>query len=338
MAGRKPKKVLVTGANGYIGGAVARSFVRAGWTTYGLVRKESAIKDLALNEIIPLLGSPGSPPSLPSWIHFNVIVSVTEQWPDYISHYQEIITFLRTLATAGNAAGVRPLVLFSSGCKDYGLMDEVATSTGLKPHTEDSPLNPPAILRPRSENAVKTFENVDLFDTVLLRPTNVYGLGSSYYGDFFKLDAAAKERGKPSLLMNAQTILHALHVDDCGDAYVAIAENLEVVKQQSYNISSYRFETLDEIAQSLAKEYGVTGGVKYLPLNYGPDQRADTYLPRVLFGFSQWTGSEKLRKDTGWEDRRLLFSEGIHQYRLAYEAATAEGYKPFDLNVLTAQG
>lgn len=32
---------------------------------------------------------------------------------------------------------------------------------------------------------------------------------------------------------------------------------------------------------------------------------------RVLMGFSQWVGSEKLRRDTGWKDRRMVFSEGI---------------------------
>jgi len=45
----------------------------------------------------------------------------------------------------------------------------------------------------------------------------------------------------------------------------------------------------------------------------------------MLMGFSQWVGSEKLRRDTGWRDRRILFSEGIRQYRGAYEAAVERG-------------
>jgi hypothetical protein len=46
---------------------------------------------------------------------------------------------------------------------------------------------------------------------------------------------------------------------------------------------------------------------------------------RMLMGFSQWVGSEKLRRDTGWTDRRMVFSEGIEQYRIAYEAAVEKG-------------
>jgi hypothetical protein len=31
----------------------------------------------------------------------------------------------------------------------------------------------------------------------------------------------------------------------------------------------------------------------------------------MLMAFSQWVGSEKLRRDTGWKDRRMLFSKGL---------------------------
>jgi nucleoside-diphosphate-sugar epimerase len=170
---------------------------------------------------------------------------------------------------------------------------------------------------------MKTFENVDLFDTIVLRPTNVYGLSSSYYGDFFKLAVEAKKKCVWEIKENPQTILHALHVDDCGEAYVKLTEfpDRHVVKGQVYNISSYRFETLDEIVQALAKEYGILGGVKYLPGHFGADSRPDTDFERILLGFSQWTGSEKLRRDVGWKDERLLFSRAVHQYRLAYESA-----------------
>jgi hypothetical protein len=36
----------------------------------------------------------------------------------------------------------------------------------------------------------------------------------------------------------------------------------------------------------------------------------------MLMGFSQWVGSGKVGRDTGWRDRRMLFSEGIVGYRI----------------------
>ena len=48
---------------------------------------------------------------------------------------------------------------------------------------------------------------------------------------------------------------------------------------------------------------------------------------QIMVGFCQWVGSEKLRKDVGWSDRRVLFSEDLSAYRGAYEAAVAQGHE-----------
>ena len=272
-----PKTVLVTGVNGYIGNAVARAFVRAGWTTYGLVRNSSLLDDLAADEIIPLLGSPADQiflSSLPADLTFDVIVSTTEQIMNYVPHYNDIISILTVLAKRSLQKGKgKPLVLFTSGCKDYGMMTALADAPGLKPHTEESPINPPAFAIDRATYAVKIFEHASLFDAAVLRPTNVYGLSSSYYGDIFKLAKEGKEKGVLELNEHPKTILHAMHVDDCGDAYVALAEHPRRgdIGGECFNISSYRFETLEEIAETLVKEYGIKE-LKWGPI---PEGRAD---------------------------------------------------------------
>ena len=277
-----PKTVLVTGANGYIGNAVARSFVRAGWTTYGLVRNVALLPDLAAEEIIPLLGSPADQSflfSLPPDLTFNVIVSTTEQIMDYVPHYNEIISLLEMLAKKRlEKSKGKPLVLFTSGCKDYGMMTELADTEGLKPHTEESPINPPAFAVNRATYAMKVFEHADLFDATVLRPTNVYGLSSSFYGDIFKLGKEGKEKGVLQLNEHPKTILHAMHVDDCSDAYVALAEHVRIedVAGECFNISSYRFETLEEIAEALVKEYEIEE-LKWGPV---PNGRADEQFLR----------------------------------------------------------
>lgn len=219
------------------------------------------------------------------------------------------------------------LVLFTSGCKDYGMMDKLSTSPGLGPHTETSPLNPPKMLVDRTNYSIKTFEHGDAFDAAVIRPTNVYGFGSSYYKGFFITAQEAKNKGGVlEFKEDPKTILHAMHVDDCGDAYVALAETgllkRKAVRGECFNMSSYRYETLGEIAEALAKEYGITS-VK-CENSWPEGARADENLSRMVFGFSQWTGSEKLRALTGWKETRLLFSQGLKQYRLAYEVTVAE--------------
>lgn len=169
------RNVLVTGANGYIGNAVARAFVRAGWTAYGLIRSASGAQALAVEEILPIIGSIDDLSShdkiatqLPSTV--DTIVSVTEDWNDYVSHYNNIIALLCTISAISTANGLVPLVIFTSGCKDYGVGPHFANDPNLAPHTEESRLNPPAMLQLRTKVSQKIFDNADIFLPVLYVP------------------------------------------------------------------------------------------------------------------------------------------------------------------------
>ena len=332
----KPKSVLVTGANGYLGNAICHAFARAGWTTYGLVRRPSAAQGLAAAEIIPIVGSASDlsflniPFSQTATI--DVIVSTTEQMPDYVPHYEDTIQMLRALAKTSGDAGVRPLVLFTSGCKDYG-MTALAGEEGLRAQDEDTPLalgtgpnQPPDFVQTRAKCAMRVFEHSDVFDAIVLRPTTLFGLSGSYYGPLFEAASTAAKAGAALTLPgHPQSILHGTHVEDCAEAYVAIAEKAEVANGQCYNISGCRYEILEEVAEALIKEYGLKGGVRY-----ECDAKSEEGMPvqfdvfELLCGFSQWVGSEKVRREVGWRDRRQLFSKGLKMYRLAYEGAVEQ--------------
>ena len=324
-----PKSVLVTGANGYLGNAVARAFVRAGWLTYGLVRSQESRASLRAHEIVSILGSASDEAFVErcakqSRFVFDVMVSCTEDLLDYVKHYNDTVGLLRALAKASSDhKGVRPFVIFTSGCKDYG-MTGLDGEDGLAPHTEASPLNAPPVLAARASHAIKMFDHKDLFDAVVVRPTTLYGYSGSFYGPSFdKAAKAAETSGVLELTADPKSIMHGTHVDDCAEAYVAIAEHADrdVVKGQCYNVSGSRYETLGEVADALFEDYGIKGGVKYSP------EKARTTgvdVVQMLIGFSQWVGSEKLRRDVGWKDRRQPFSDGVHRYRKAYEAAVLQ--------------
>lgn len=342
------KNALVTGANGYIGNAVARAFSRAGWITYGLVRSASSAQSLAAEEILPVIGSIDDISShesikhqLPA--HIDVIVSVTEDLNDYVRHYNNIISLLRSITAAqsslSESQGVnkaKPLVIFTSGCKDYGIGPHYATDPDLAPHTEESPINPPVFARLRAEYSQRIFEHHDAFSPVLVRPTNVHGRSSSFFGIFFvaaqKVTEAQAGGSKAPLTLvtpRPDTICHSLHVDDCADAYVAIASHPSrgEVEGQVFNISARRYETVDQIGRALVAEYGIAGGVEFVEdaAKLAPGQ--SNPWPPMLIDFPQWTGSDKLRRVTGWSDRRPLFSESVHVYRLAYEAMQEKGHE-----------
>lgn len=161
----------------------------------------------------------------------------------------------------------------------------MADSAALSPHTESSPLKPPAFAVPRAENAVKVFEYPELFDAVVTRPTTLYGRSGSYYGVLFELATEGQKEGVLRLPAHAKTVLHATHVNDCAEAYVRLAEaDQETVAGQCYNISGWRYETLEKVAGALVKEYGIEGGVRYEPQ---PEGDGSLDVVGMVTGFSQ---------------------------------------------------
>ncbi|KAI0169413.1 NAD(P)-binding protein [Hypoxylon sp. FL1284] len=324
-----PKTVFVTGANGYLGFAVCRAFVHAGYRTFGLVRRPESAANLMVEEVIPIIGSISKDAVFLDDLYtytktIDVIVSCTEQIP-FAEHFEGIIAFIQKLATTSNQNGVRPLVLSSSGCKDYGTT-AVHGAPDLAPHTEESPLQPMDMLRHRALLSLTLFEHSSLFDAAVLRPTPLFGYDSSYYSFAFELVAAAARTPESTLKLHLDfnTILHGCHVDDCAEAYVALAEHpkRDAVAGQCFNISAHRYETLTELAESLAAEYNLRGGVVPASAEDEPVPFADMAL-----GFSQWVSSTKIRRLTGWSDKRMLLSESLHVYRMAYEEAARRGHE-----------
>lgn len=126
----------------------------------------------------------------------------------------------------------------------------------------------------------------------------------------------------------------AVHVDDCGDAYLALVEHPDrtAVAGQCFNISAHAYETAATILEAVAKEYGFAGGSHFTA---GTADSIQNQVLKVVFGFSQWVSSEKIRDLTGWADKRMLFSKNLSVYRRSYEAAVRAGHE--DLARVNAQ-
>lgn len=107
-------------------------------------------------------------------------------------------------------------------------------------------------------------------------------------------------------------------MDDCGEAYVALADHADrsSVTGECFNISASKYETAKVVLTAFAEEYGFPDGTNFEPNSVEPDHGMG-----ILFGFSQWVGSDKIRKLTGWTDRQMLFSKNLGVYRRSYEAA-----------------
>ncbi|KAK3995343.1 hypothetical protein QBC44DRAFT_320903 [Cladorrhinum sp. PSN332] len=366
MSSPQPLNVLVIGANGYLGSAICNAFLRTSATppphffrVYGLVRREATARALAQSEIIPIVGSLSGQPSsrgdaLQTKIQsshsktWHVIVTCTEpSRADEAKHWDDLLALIQELARVSTSRGVKPLVLASSGCKDYG-MTGLHGDKDLTPHTETTPLKTHPIIRGRMDAALRALDvaaaAAGQFDAAVVRATPVFGYSGSYYGAAFEYAAAfaasspagGENNNGPTLDFTTDegTIMHGLHIDDCADGYVALAttylwgrgeEDKRAIAGEVFNISGRRYETLQEVGTALAREYGFGGGARFgvaagdLPSSVS-GQNCD-----LVFGWSQWVSSDKIRRVTGWSDRRPLFSDNIGVYRIAFEAAAKAG-------------
>ena len=317
------RTVLVTGANGYIGKAVAQEFQKAGFEMYGLIRSTKSSSTLEETKIIPIIGSAADSAAVVSDLQLHtsaldVIVSTTEDTKNYVPHFEDTVALLRALSQVSNNAGVRPLVLFTSGVKDYG-RSGLEGFPDLVMQTEESPVNPPPFLAARATHATKVLDE-ETFDAAVPRPSHVHGHTSSYLGQFFEWAQTAKSNDEPLRISAApRTLLQSINVDDCGEAYVALANHPDrsQVKGQIFNISTgQRYETVGAIADAVAKLYHIEEGVVFSP----PDPaRLDEANP--LLAFSQLVSSDKIRNLTGWKERRPMFINGLAEYRREWEDA-----------------
>ncbi|KAK5414828.1 hypothetical protein LTR21_011129 [Exophiala xenobiotica] len=331
-----PKTALVTGANGFIGYAVCRAFSLAGWTTYGLMRSDKSALDLRREEIIPIVGTAADPSFISDLPPIDVIICCSGDPSNFGTHFKDITSMIRQLSKIAQDNGHgKPLAIISSGCKDYGMTLRHG-DPGLAPHTEQSPLNFPPILAERANGALNMMKYTDDFDCVVTRPTTLYGRSGSYYGFIFLFAEFAKSQGNGMLTIasDANAILHGTHVDDVASAYVAIAQApRDIVASQVYNISSRRYETLGEVAEVVQKHHGIK--VEYIDPEDGDKE---SYAINLLFNFPQWVGSDKLRKDTGWTDRKPLFTEGYQVYSAAHDAAAQANTEQYERIMRMARG
>ena len=308
------KSVFITGASGFVGNAICKYFALQGWKTYGLIRKPEQAQDLALNEVIPVIGSFTDLSFTRKLEHilFDVIISTTEDWSDYVSHFNSIIALAKAVAKPANAAGKKPLLLFTSGNKDTG-PSGLPGSPGFTWHDEDTPTNPLDAVAVRSNTVKNVLEHSDDFYVVIVRPALVYGRTASWYGFLFY---QAKTGPTITVYGPPETAYHGIHIDDVSRAYFALATRLDPTRchGQIYTVANDTYDTLGDVVESVSKAYGGHHQIVYSPVEKGNRFHE-------LMAFSQALKSEKLRRETGWKPVKMGFTQGVEQYRVAYDAA-----------------
>lgn len=224
------KKVLVTGATGFLGGALVHRLARMGAQVVALARHTS---DVSYIEHLPLVEI--------------VIGDVTDRTSmfrsaegcDYIIHaaaalgadmpVQEQVNYqgTRNIAEAGARAGVERLVHVSTiACYGYGVDGAVSEDT---PPTETS--DPYAMTKARAEEVLRQIADKRWLSYSIIRPGMIYGPRSqAWTALMFKI-----ARRNPTLFIGGgKGHAHPIHLDDVVELCITLATH-PAAKGEAFN-------------------------------------------------------------------------------------------------------
>src|SRR5262245_11286789 len=235
----KPRRVLITGHNGYIGSVMVRSFRERGYDVVGLdsgyFRECTLVPDLAdvptiVRDIRDLV--PADVRGFDAVVHLaalsnDPIGNLRADWTEEINFRASV-----RLAELAREAGV-PRFLFSSSCIMYGMSATAVV-------TEDSPLDPQteyARSKVKAERAIAQLAD-DRFSPTFLRNGTIYGLSPRMRFDTVLNDlvGAATTTGKVTLYSDGKPWRPVIHVQDVARAFLAVLDApAATVHNQAFN-------------------------------------------------------------------------------------------------------
>jgi nucleoside-diphosphate-sugar epimerase len=240
-------RLLVTGASGYIGGAVARRLVEEGHVVTALARSEASARRIAGAGLRVHRGDIEDAAGLaPALADAEGVVHVAVGGPRGVTEADAAALEAMVQALAGRDA---PLLL-TSGLGVYAGSRAAVVD-------EDTPLDAPTPFQaPRvrlEEQAVRASERG--VRTVVLRPGHVYGHGQAGVFTRVQLDHAERA-GAAAYVGDGAVPYGTVHVDDLTAAYLAALERAPA--GSLYNLVGHTLTTR-ELAGAVSHAVGAGG-------------------------------------------------------------------------------
>lgn len=245
------RRVLVTGASGMLGGAVARVLADRGDDVVLMQRRPSTV---GLPERLGDLRDPAAVRAavqgMDGVIHLAAKVNVVGAWDDYVATN---IEGTRVLLAAAKAAGVSRFVQVSSPSVAHAGHSLVGAGVG--PADPDTARG----FYSRSKAAAELLtlaEHSAEFSVIAVRPHLVWGPGDT------QLIARIIERGRAgrlALVGSGSALIDTTYVDNAADAIVAALDNADTAGGSAYVVSNGEPRPVAEILSSVCAAAGVPG-------------------------------------------------------------------------------
>jgi nucleoside-diphosphate-sugar epimerase len=290
-------RILVTGATGLIGGAVARRLAAAGHDVVGLARSEASAAKLTGMGYLAIHGDLDDAASIASAVwDVDAVIHAASPNDHNSAAYDEVAT--RAIIDA--LRGTSKRFLYTSGCFLYG-------TTGDTPATEDSLLDPLELVRFRQALEAEILAAADDgVHGIILRPAWVYG---NHAWTTMMMYGSVQEHGAARYVGNGQNRWTCVHVDDLADLYLLALEKAPAAS--IFNGAHGAAIPLIDIARAVSESAGAEGRVSAWPLD---DARQSLGGFADAIACDQLVSGERAKRELGWRPSRHSILDELRSY------------------------
>jgi nucleoside-diphosphate-sugar epimerase len=253
-------RIFLTGATGYIGGAVLDALVRAGHDVTALVRDNEKASRVAARGGHPVIGNLAEPAS------FHASADAQDGYIhtafDYASNrgpaieraaLEAILAAAKRPRTAGSAAPAKRFIIYTSGVWILGRAPDAIA--------EDATIHPIAMAAFRPEHETLVLEAAtNHLRTAVVRPGVVYGGGRGIVGDIFK----AATQGLVRVVGDGNNRWPLVYDRDLADLYARVAANPEA--SGIFHANDEGDERVNDLVAAISPYLPVRPDVRHVPI------------------------------------------------------------------------
>ena len=253
-------RIFLTGATGYIGGAVLDALVRAGHDVTALVRTNEKARRVAKRGAHPVIGNladaesfKGAAEAQDGYVHTAFDRSANGGPSVDRVAVEVLLAAARRPRTAGAAAPPKRFFVYTSGVWVLGKTPE--------PAAEDAPINPIAMVafRPAHEQLVLDAAG-DRLRTMVVRPGVVYGGGNGIVAEMFK----SASNGLVRVIGDGNNHWPCIYDRDLADLYARLVGREDAAGV--YHANDEGDERVNDIVDAIKPYLQVKPDVRHVPI------------------------------------------------------------------------